>query len=32
EHAHYREYYDDHLRSLVAELYQTDLQNFDYTF
>jgi hypothetical protein len=32
EHAHYREYYDDHLRSLVEELYQTDLQNFNYTF
>lgn len=32
EHTHYREYYDDHLRSLVEQLYFTDLQNFNYTY
>jgi hypothetical protein len=32
EHAHYREYYDDHLRRLVAQFYAVDLQRFDYKF
>ncbi|MFT6408521.1 MAG: hypothetical protein ACJAQ6_001941 [Arenicella sp.] len=32
EHAHYREYYDDHLRALVENFYQADLQRFNYTF
>jgi hypothetical protein len=32
EHAHYREYYDDHLRSLVEEFYYSDLQHFNYEF
>lgn len=31
-HAHYREYYDDHLRDLVAEFYKTDLELFSYEF
>ncbi|MFT6409182.1 MAG: hypothetical protein ACJAQ6_002607, partial [Arenicella sp.] len=31
-HAHYREYYDDHLRALVENFYQADLQRFNYTF
>jgi hypothetical protein len=32
EHAHYHEYYDDQLRSLVEEFYQADLRQFNYSF
>lgn len=32
EHAHYREYYDDHLRDLVTEFYAADLTRFNYAF
>jgi len=32
EHAHYRNYYDENLRSMVGELYASDLRQFDYSF
>lgn len=32
DHAHYRQYYDDHLRDLVTEFYQADLHCFNYRF
>lgn len=32
EHTHYREYYDDHLRHLVADFYHNDLKLFNYNF
>ena len=30
--ARYDEFYDDETRDFVANLYQADIQNFNYTF
>jgi hypothetical protein len=32
EHKHYREYYDDHTRKLVAKYFEEDIDTFKYQF